>query len=288
MSCLGLQLRGIRRLGRPGRVPRPPLSLEDLQSIFLRLNNKGTLSGNKDLDKVFINADEDIETRRAKSFLRKAAFNANKAGEVVIFRHNLVTINGIPYSTNDVEKIPAKYLKHGLELTTSEEGERPQARAHTPDAEMDVGEAPKMETTKEGLIRRGERMRVTRKGLCFSGPSSYLSNMAYVPIVYKKKAFESNEQGFQWNKVMDHKMAPIANDIKTTEDSYRVKTKGGKIAASPEWNLKAPGILEEMFIIKIEEHPELLERLLDTYPLDLIEACTDDKWGGGPLRVKRI
>ena len=43
----------------------------------------------------------------------------------------------------------------------------------------------------------------------------------------------------------------------------------------------APDILAEMFAKKMEQHPDLLERLLDTYPLPLIEACTDDTWGGG-------
>ena len=76
-------------------------------------------------------------------------------------------------------------------------------------------------------------------------------------------------------------MAPLAKDIKTTEDSFRVTSKGGNTVASPEWNLKRPGLLEELLVIKMEEHPELLERLLETYPLDLIKACTDDTRGGG-------
>ena len=85
---------------------------------------------------------------------------------------------------------------------------------------------------------------------------------------------------------MHHKMAPLANEIKITEDSYRVKAKGGEIVADVEWNRMAPGILAEMFEFKMQQHPDLLERLLDTYPLPLIEACKDDTWGGGPPLIQ--
>ena len=276
------QVDRMTRRDQTNKAPGPVLIT--LSRIILRdtfLHKKGKLQGNESFNKVFINADEEIEVGRAKSFLRKAAYNAKIYGDVVFFKHNLVTINGVPYSTEDIGKIPEKYFKKYPDLDVQEKEDRPQACAQKPILEMDISEAPKDVYAKEGLIRCGERMRLTKKGLCFSSPSAYPSNMAYVPINFRKKSFESNEHGYQWNKAMHHKMAPLANKIKTTEDSFRVKAKGGIIVADLEWNLMAPDILAEMFAKKMEQHPDLLERLLDTYPLPLIEACTDDTWGGG-------
>ena len=134
---------------------------------------------------------------------------------------------------------------------------------------------------KEGLIRRGERMKITKKGLCFSGPSAYPSNMAYYDIKVGDKTFVSNEQKFQWEKAMKHDDTELAQEIKDTRDSYEVKNAGGLITSSPEWLQAAPDRLYEMVVNKFEQHPDLLERLIDTYPLELIEASKDDEWGGG-------
>ena len=140
---------------------------------------------------------------------------------------------------------------------------------------------------KEGLIRRGERMKVTRKGLCFSGPSSYLSNMAYVDVKVGDKTFVSNEQRYQWEKAMKHEDQELAREIKDTRDSYEVKNAEGLITANEVWLAEAPDPLETMIVDKFEQHPDLLERLIDTYPLELIEASSEDRWGGAsPINLR--
>ena len=60
-----------------------------------------------------------------------------------------------------------------------------------------------------------------------------------------------------------------------------MKSAGGIITASPEWEEKSPDRMDQMTEDKFDQHPELLERLIDTYPLELIEASIDEKWGGG-------
>ena len=68
---------------------------------------------------------------------------------------------------------------------------------------------------KDDLIRKGERMKVTKKGLCFSGISSYISNMAYFEINFNNRSFKSNEQSIQWTKAMDH------NDPELAAEKYQ-------------------------------------------------------------------
>ena len=87
--------------------------LVSLSRIVLRdniLRKKGNLAKDPELkNKVFVNADEDIEVRRAKSFLRKASYNARRQGEEVTFKHNQITINSVTYTVDDVHQIPKKY-----------------------------------------------------------------------------------------------------------------------------------------------------------------------------------
>ena len=263
----------LRQHKKPGPV------LLTLSRIVLRDNilcKKGDLQACPGLNTIFVNADEPIEVRRAKSFLRKASYHARRLGEVVSFKHDQVTINGIPYTTEDVSKIPAKYLSDNV----GEVKETAGAEA------MEVPDVPNTDeankSSKSNLIRSGERMRITSKGLLFSGPTAYLSNMAYIPVTHKKLPFESNEQGYQWRKAINHKDEELAKEIiETKGNSYEVKSAGGLITASQEWNDMAPDVLEELFEEKLDQNPDTLKRLIDTFPLDLIEASVDKTWGGG-------
>ena len=252
---------------------RPGPVVATLSRAILRdnvLKKKGGLCKVTGMDQVFVNADETLEIRKAKSFLRKAAYNAKRLGEVVQAKHNQVTINGVCYNTQDIEKIPAKYLTSDRTNDQENAGEPMEASGGVP-----------LPGTKEGLVQKGERMKVTKKGLCFSGPNAYLSNMAYVTIEFNKRSFNSNEQGFQWRKAIDHQDPDLAAEIKETENSYEVKKAGKIITTSPEWNANAPDLLERLLEIKLDQHPELLERIIETYPLELIEASSDTTWGGG-------
>ena len=188
-----------------------------------------------------------------------------------MFKHDRVSINDIIYTTDNYDQIPAKYLKNSD--AGQNESEEP----------MEAAGGEPLPDAKEGLIRKGERMRITRRGLCFSGPGSYISNMAYIPIKFNNREYESNEQAFQWTKAMDHHDPDHAKEIKKTENSYEVKTAGGLVTSSPEWKRGAPDLLERMFEHKLDQNPEVLERLIDTYPLELIEASTDTTWGGAPF-----
>ena len=262
--------------------------LVSLSRIVLRdniLRKKGNLAKDPELKKkVFVNADEDIEVRRAKSFLRKASYNARRLGEEVTFKHNQITINSVLYTIDDVHRIPNKYMK----VQDDDEGAKAD-QAMAMDIPIVTTTTSTNQVPKEGLIRRGERMKITRKGLCFSGPSAFPSNMAYHEIKVGDKTFVSNEQRFQWEKAIKHDDIELAQEIKDTRDSYEVKNAGGLITASPEWTQGAPDHLYEMVVDKFDQHPDLLERLIDTYPLELIEASNDDEWGGGaPLSSQQF
>ena len=167
-------------------------------------------------------------------------------GEVVTFRHNQITIKGVCYNIENYEEIPAKYLNAG------KKSDQDSDQAVSSDEPMEAAGGVPVHATKEGVIRKGERMRVTSKGLVFSGPGAYLSNMAYIPITFNNQDFDSNEQGYQWNKAIGHNDPDLAKEIKKTDNSYEVKTTSGLVTASTEWKASAPDLLEQLFEAKLD------------------------------------
>ena len=154
----------------------------------------------------------------------------------MFFEHNSVSINGDTYTTDNYEEIPDKYLGPSTVVDQNPVEEPMEAAGCAPPS-----------VAKDGMIRKGEQMLITSKGLCFSGPEAYVSNMAYIPITFNKEDFKSNEQGIQWLKAMEHQDHNLAREIKKIEISYEVKTAGGLITASPKLIRRMPNLLERMF-----------------------------------------
>ena len=145
----------MKRRNESNKQPGPVLVT--LTKVVLHdaiLQKKGDLSGVNGYEQVFMNADEPLEIRKAKSFLRKAAHHARKQGETVLFKHNQVNINDTRFTTDNFEEIPAKYLNPDCQQDV-ETNEQP----------MEASGGVDTTTEKERLIREGERMRLTKKGL---------------------------------------------------------------------------------------------------------------------------
>ena len=68
------------------------------------------------------------------------------------------------------------------------------------------------------LIKKNEKMRITKAGLLFSGPTAYISNMSYAPITIRDSPpHDSNEEAYQFRKATDHGCAGLAEAVlKTT------------------------------------------------------------------------
>ena len=188
------------------------------------------------------------------------------------FRHDRILIDNIWYTTSDINKIPNKYMP----LNESDTGATGGGNRDDPTKEP----IPGIERASQ-LIRRSEKMKITKAGLCFSGPTAYPSNMYYAPIVVGNKVHDSNEQCFQYDKATEHGCDDLADRIRKMDDPYDIKNESNNIITTAEWDQASPDKLWELMEKKYREHPELLERLIDTAPLPLIEASKDSRWGGG-------
>ena len=58
------------------------------------------------------------------------------------------------------------------------------------------------------------------------------------------------------------------------ENSSEIKIERGKSTRSEAWNEAAPQLLWDLFDKKMSENLELLDRLLETAPIPLVEAYT--------------
>ena len=267
---------------REGSVKRPGPVLVTISRIVVRDNilcKKNVLKDMEGKEGIFINADETLDVRRAKSTLRKVARITKQQGIEIEFRHDRIFIEGVWYTTDDVNKIPSKYMP----LNEDDRG-----AVGGKDKDLAENPIPGMEK-REQLIKRGEKMRITKVGLCFSGPTAYPSNMHYAPIAVKDKVHDSNEQCFQYDKAKEHGCDELAETIKGLDDPYEIKRESNKITTTTEWDQASPDKLWDLMEKKYHEHPELLERLIETAPLPLIEASKDMRWGGGgPLSFEIV
>ena len=276
---------------RNERIKTPGPVLVKLNRTSVRdsiMKNKASLKTSETRSKVFISPDEPLEVRRTKAIFRRVATKAKEYGEEVQLRYDCIWIAGVQYTHDELYSIPAKYL-HGGEKGNGDQDDS-EAEAYEGAQATSVWITPDRPTVKMDksiealtaeLIKPGEKMRITKYGLLFSGPTAYPSNKYKAPINFQQKEYKTNEHSFQCTKAERHDRKELAEALKEIPTAYEVKIEGGKIVTSEAWNDQAPDLLWDMFDQKMKNNPDLLARLLKTSPLPLIEASNSSKCVGG-------
>ena len=267
---------------RDDNDPRPGPVIATFTWVVLRdaiITKKSALQNMEGFAQVYVNADEPLQVRRSKAILRKAAYIARNEGCEVEMRYDRIRINNDLYTVETAYTLPKKYLVSNESARGAEGGHDP---PNIPVTDMDAEPtAPKMDRHAKFVIKPGENMRLSKKGLLFSGPSAFISNLSYYPIRFEERDYNSNEQVYQWTKANRHDQPEIAAEIKRCTEAFDILYAGAEIVTTSEWNKNAPLLLATLFHLKMERHPELLQRLISTSPHRLIEASTSKKWGGG-------
>ena len=279
-------IEGLSRLPRRDRENRTPGPvLVTMTRAVLRdniLKNKAALMEDPDMTGVFINADETKEVKIAKSILRKKAYNAKQDNVDVEYRHNRVRIAETWYTTEDIEKLPVKYSVANKNKSSASGGQdlnqkEPEAKPVT----QTLG-------TSQFQLRKGEKIRLTKAGLLFSGATAFPSNMFYAPIKVGNIEHDCNEQSYQYDKAKDHGFDDLAEEIRGMDEPMEMKKATKKIKTTEEWKSEAPDKLWDLISRKYNEHPVLLERLISTAPYPLVEASVDSRWvGGAPFNSEK-
>ena len=162
---------------------------------------------------VFTNADESKEVRIVKSILRNTAYNAKQDGIKVEYRHNKIKIA----ETNDIDKLPEKYTANIKSNIAAGKDKPPKSKETDPLVNMQtLG-------TSQFQLHKGEKIRLTKAGLLFSGPSAFPSNMYYAPITVGNINHDCNEQSCQYDKAKDHGFDELAEEIWGTDEPFNMK-----------------------------------------------------------------
>ena len=190
------------------------------------LRNKKELYGIPEMQGVFINADESLETRKAKSTLRKVSRNVKIMGHPIEIRHDRIQLDVRWYTTNDIDEIPVKFIP-------MEEGELGAVGGLPRNSNTEQDKEKALPSGSKGkLIKKGEKMRITKAGFLFSGPTAYISNMAYTPIKVGDVPHDTNEEAYQYRKCKDHGCDTLAEAILSMDDAHQIKRETADIVTT--------------------------------------------------------
>lgn len=104
-----------------------------------------------------------------------------------------------------------------------------------------------------------------------------LSNFGGYPVLYKGIRYKNSEAAFQSQKVLD----PAVREKFANLSPNAAKKMGRQLNLRPDWEEVKDEIMEEIVRAKIDQNPEVKERLLETGDM-IIEEGNDWKdtyWG---------
>lgn len=112
-------------------------------------------------------------------------------------------------------------------------------------------------------------------------PYGWLSNMAPFPVKYDGKAWRTTEALFQALRFDDH---AIREDLRLIKSPMGVKMRAKREKAKmvvERLSEQDKANMEMVLRLKLEQHPELKQELLDTGDDTIIEDCSKRAGGSG-------
>ena len=219
---------------------------------------------------VFVNPDEPVEVRRAKAVFRRVGYQARKDGESVLIRDDWMQIGDTKYRISDIDQVPEKY-RCDLTLTVTAPRSKDDPEIASTSTEKSRAEPQRPKKVK---------IKLTKAGLCFSGPSAFLSHMHRCSFTYRKNPYSSVEQGLHHQHAEAEGELEIAEAIMEIHNPYDFKDLVSKLPKSDKWSGMAPRIAWELNDAKFSQNPELKTQLIATAPNKLVEASLNSEWGG--------
>lgn len=113
--------------------------------------------------------------------------------------------------------------------------------------------------------------------MTFRGKYDFLSNMYSVAFVWDGRTYQNSEAAFQSAKSLD----PAVRDAFSTMNGVTAKREGKKVCLRRDWERVKLGLMEEIVRAKFSQNPDLLDRLVETGDMELVEGNRwhDTFWG---------
>lgn len=113
--------------------------------------------------------------------------------------------------------------------------------------------------------------------MTFRGKYDFLSNMYSATFEWDGRTYRNSEAAYQSAKSLD----PAVRDEFSEMNGVVAKRAGTKVLLRSDWESVKDGIMEEVVRAKFSQNPELLQKLIDTGTMELIEGngWHDTYWG---------
>ena len=120
-------------------------------------------------------------------------------------------------------------------------------------------------------------MQTSNKINAFRSDYYFLSNFYECPVTYEGITYQNNEAAFQAQKCKEYEDRKMFSTLNASE----AKRLGRRVHLRSDWEQIKIKIMKEVVTAKFKQHPELMEKLIETYPAYLEEGNTwgDKIWG---------
>lgn len=108
------------------------------------------------------------------------------------------------------------------------------------------------------------------------------SNFSSFSIIWNNKLYPTSEHVYHSEKFLDDTMKELIRTTRSAHDALKVSHQFVDQYRS-DWNSVKLDIMKEILIAKVEQHPYVRKKLLESGTRELIEdSWRDDFWGWGP------
>ena len=258
----------IGKFDRNSKRPRPvKLVLRDQTKRDQILIFKRRFRNSNKFSDIMVNKEQRKDLRVKAAKLRQAALAAKNMGHEVEMFEEEIKIDGVKYSTFTLNHIPPEFMVEANQIKNA------------PINTRRLSLFDKCTTKAANIIMVGPALQKTPYGLAFFSSQCFLSNFFSCGISFRGRHYTSLEQGYQCTK------ADIYNDVTTFRAIYRanspaeMKQKGSEIQLDERWYKIKLQVMEDLLFAKFRQNKKLYYSLLNTRPMNLIEATMDSFWG---------
>ena len=248
------------------------------------MKSKSGLGSKDGYKEVYINADEDRDTRRIKSMLRKIGAHCRGLGLETQMKGTRIYIGDSLYDGNDPESIPLRFRptglvttwvqpKHGRNRYTRHERKK---SAEVPD--LSLQHDSNRQQKGAGVMPFYEQE--TTSGITFCGSRSIFSSLYKCNIEYEGATYHCAEQFFQWLRCKDSDDQDRADRVMKCMDGMEARDIGDSCTDKEDWTTRQIGCMELAHNIKYRQNTMERKALLESGNTPLILASSDKFWGG--------
>ena len=249
---------------RPVKITLKDQTKRDQIFIF-----KARLRFSEDLKNIRINREERRDNRIKIAKLRQAGETARKMGYRVETGVGRIRIDGVEYNTFTLDTIPDIFMREANEVRTPPVNTRRLTLAQ------------KCTTKSTRVIMVGPALQKTPTGLAFYSEACFLSNFHPSKFYFRGQPYTSLEQGYQCTKAKVYQDERAFESILGAQTPALMKAIGREIVVNEKWDTLKLQVMTDLLLAKFRQNKHLYYSLLNTRPLNLIEATLDGYWGAG-------